>query len=235
MDERLYQQEFENANRQQIEAEEKRMERMIREAEEQEAQMESKVREIEAQEAQMEQEIARTVEREVMAALKAEGIRIDREEAFRTVKPPQVPEIPVCEAAAPAITAADILGRIDTILIEKDYIQQVIESINTMPVNDSHHGGFDGQARAQALEAIVKGREETNRKVLALLEKMYDDIVRPELASSKKKERDVFVGESMKQSERARLAETLLEGFAPHMMGADQINAFMDRIEKLLG
>ena len=159
MDEKLYQQEFEKANRQEIEEQEARMERMILESEAQEARMEEKIRESEAREARMEQKVR----------------EIEAQEA-RMQHCPRAEEI----------TIGDILGRIDTILIERDYIQQVIDSINHIPVNDSPNGGFDGQARGQALEAIVTCRETTNQRVLSLMEKMYDDIVHPKYVKDAK-------------------------------------------------
>ena len=159
MDEKLYQQEFEKANRQEIEEQEARMERMILESEAQEARMEEKIRESEAQEGRMEQKVR----------------EIEAQEA-RMQHCPRAEEI----------TIGDILGRIDTILIERDYIQQVIDSINHIPVNESPNGGFDGQARGQALEAIVQCRETTNQRVLSLMEKMYDDIVHPKYVKDAK-------------------------------------------------
>ena len=44
-------------------------------------------------------------------------------------------------------------------------------------MNDSPNGGFDGQARAQAIESIVVSRETTNQKMLAMLDRMYNDMM----------------------------------------------------------
>ena len=177
MDEKLYQQEFEKANRQEIE--------------EQEARMEQKVREIEAQEARMQH----------------------------------------CPRAE-EITIGDILGRIDTILIERDYIQQVIDSINHIPVNESPNGGFDGQARGQALEGIVKCRETTNQRVLSMLEKMYDDLTASQQTSQ------VSRINKIPREERKALAQKMADNLTSNpdisCMSQQQLDLMFDRIEKLM-
>lgn len=68
---------------------------------------------------------------------------------------------------------SEILERIDLIITQQDYIEKTIDAIVNFPVNDSPHGGFDGQARGEALQKVVEGREETNRAIIRLLDKMY--------------------------------------------------------------
>ena len=129
---------------------------------------------------------------------------------------------------AEEITIGDILGRIDTILIERDYIQQVIDSINHIPVNESPNGGFDGQARGQALEGIVKCRETTNQRVLSMLEKMYDDLTASQVSQINKVSRE----------ERKALAQKMAANLTSNpdigSIGQQQLDLMFDRIEKLM-
>lgn len=73
-------------------------------------------------------------------------------------------------------TLESVLSRIDLILHDTDYIRQAIDSVRSFPVNDSQYGGTGDSSRADAIGNAVKAREETNRKLLDLLEKMYEDL-----------------------------------------------------------
>ncbi len=75
------------------------------------------------------------------------------------------------------VAVRDILDRMDKIIAQGNELANVVAQIKELPVNDSPHGGFDGQARAQAIESIVRNREATNERMLKMLDKMYDDMM----------------------------------------------------------
>ena len=80
------------------------------------------------------------------------------------------------------MTVADILTRINNIINQTSYIGEVCEALKAMSDGDSGDcgapGNLLGQAKAEALAAIVTGREATNQQILRLYEKMYDDLIR---------------------------------------------------------
>ena len=80
------------------------------------------------------------------------------------------------------MTVADILNRINNIINQTSYIGEVAEALKAMGDGDSGDmyspGNVMGQAKAEALGAIVTSRETTNQQILRLYEKMYDDLIR---------------------------------------------------------
>ena len=80
------------------------------------------------------------------------------------------------------MTVQDILVRIASIVNQTSYIAEVAEALKTMGDGDSGDscspGNLMGQAKAEALGAIVTTREATNQQILKLYEKMYDDMIR---------------------------------------------------------
>jgi len=73
------------------------------------------------------------------------------------------------------IDMAYIINKIDDILNDTKYLYDAIEAIKVMePTRDG-----SGQSKGNALGQIVKCREETNRKVIDFLNKIYDDIKPP--------------------------------------------------------
>ena len=80
------------------------------------------------------------------------------------------------------MTVADILTRINNIINQTSYIAEVCEALKSMDDGDSGDcgspGNLLGQAKAEALGAIVTSRENTNQQILKLYEKMYDDMIR---------------------------------------------------------
>jgi hypothetical protein len=106
-----------------------------------------------------------------------------------------VTEEPVTAAEPQASALEGILKRIDTIVGENAYIMRALESVNDIDTS----GSMDGSAgeKARAIENIIRHREDTNKKMLELLERMYDDM-RPQNAAEQNKElykvlRDSFV------------------------------------------
>ena len=80
------------------------------------------------------------------------------------------------------MTVQDILVRIASIVNQTSYIAEVAEALKSMGDGDSGDmyspGNVMGQAKAEALGAIVTTRETTNQQILYLYEKMYDDMIR---------------------------------------------------------
>jgi len=74
-----------------------------------------------------------------------------------------------------SITLQGILERIDKIQSDKAYMQGVIEAIKEIPPAPGPND-ITGAGKAEALSDVVKCRETTNQKLLALYEKMYDDL-----------------------------------------------------------
>lgn len=75
------------------------------------------------------------------------------------------------------MTLMDILDRMDKIIAQGNSFMEVVQQIKDIPVNESPEGGQDGANRAMAIGDIYRAREATNQKMLAMLEKMYDDMM----------------------------------------------------------
>lgn len=73
------------------------------------------------------------------------------------------------------ITPREILARIDRILNDTSHLQSAFMTIEKIPCVPAGEPD-SGEARAQAISAVVCAREETNREILALLQAMYDDL-----------------------------------------------------------
>ena len=80
------------------------------------------------------------------------------------------------------MTVADILTRINNIINQTSYITSACESLFAMDDGDSGEPGSPGnvlgEAKANAIAAVVQSRETTNQQILRLYEKMYDDLIR---------------------------------------------------------
>ncbi|MDR1706362.1 MAG: hypothetical protein LBS19_17050 [Clostridiales bacterium] len=96
-----------------------------------------------------------------------------------------VTEEPVTATEPQASALDSILKRIDTIVGENAYILKAIESVNDIDTSDGNHQSVG--LKASAIENIVRHREDTNKKMLELLERMYDDM-RPQNAAEQNKE-----------------------------------------------
>lgn len=75
------------------------------------------------------------------------------------------------------ITVMDILERMDKIIAHQDDLWNIVSEIRELPVNESPEGGQDGANRAMAIGDICRAREATTQRMLAMLDKMYDDVV----------------------------------------------------------
>ena len=67
-------------------------------------------------------------------------------------------------------SAAAILACIDKIIAQGEELTRAVQLIHDLPVNESPEGGLDGQARANAIRDICIRREQTNQKMLDMLE-----------------------------------------------------------------
>lgn len=71
------------------------------------------------------------------------------------------------------ITKEDILQRIDTLTQTTDYLREAFSTIEKIPADLSLE---QIDTRTQAVLAIVKEREATNQKMIALLERTLEEI-----------------------------------------------------------
>lgn len=82
-----------------------------------------------------------------------------------------------------------VLARIDQVLNETDYIKSTLSAL--VDISVAGPGDIANAQRAEALGNIVKCRETTNQKLLALYEMMYDDI-KTEQKSFQEKELEIL-------------------------------------------
>lgn len=68
-----------------------------------------------------------------------------------------------------------VLSRIDKIINDTAYLHEALDVLKDMAPSAAP-GDVAGQARGDAIGNVVKAREETNRKLLEMLQKMYDDL-----------------------------------------------------------
>ncbi len=89
------------------------------------------------------------------------------------------------------MTVADILMRINDIINQTAYITDACQSLAAMGDGDSGEmhapGNVMGEAKANAIAAVVQSRETTNQQILRLYEKMYDDMIRLSAADNQPK------------------------------------------------
>lgn len=70
------------------------------------------------------------------------------------------------------LNVQDILTRIDQMQEQASYLKEALMTIEKIPQSISDE---QAQERANAARDIVREKETTNRQLLSLLEKMYDD------------------------------------------------------------
>lgn len=68
-----------------------------------------------------------------------------------------------------------VLSRIDKIINDTDYIHETLNTLENLQIADGV-GDIANQSKADAIGNVVSSREETNRQIIRLLEKMYDDL-----------------------------------------------------------
>ena len=97
-------------------------------------------------------------------------------------------------------TMGYVLGKIEEISTDRSYITAAISELGKM--KSGGPGDIGTEEQAKAIGDIVKARETTNQRLLALYEKMYDDL-KPEKVNN---EKVAILG---------TLIETLGEGLPP--------------------
>jgi hypothetical protein len=78
------------------------------------------------------------------------------------------------------LAASDILQRIDMLISETAYLREGMDALGNIESSgpgDPHSPGDIGtQAKAVAISQVIGHREQTNQKLIALLDRMYDDL-----------------------------------------------------------
>ena len=73
-----------------------------------------------------------------------------------------------------------LLQQIAALQSDTEYLKDALAQMAQMGVGDSGEsyspGNIMGQAKANALQSMIMGRETTNQQLLRLYEKMYDDL-----------------------------------------------------------
>lgn len=83
------------------------------------------------------------------------------------------PPISIKENIMETITMNDILTRIDALIQNTDYMKEAFMTFEKMPHDLNEE---TTTIRSKAIMDIVEAREKTNRELIALLDKMYEDI-----------------------------------------------------------
>ena len=89
------------------------------------------------------------------------------------------PSVEDMAAGASKYTLDYVLMQIERIAGDTGHLEQVLADLAALEPKVSDTPGVTdtaGQAKAQALKEVVQSREATNRQILALYEKMYDDL-----------------------------------------------------------
>ncbi len=79
------------------------------------------------------------------------------------------------EMQTPVLTMEYLLGKIDEIAQQTEYLNTAIDRLGQMKTGNGP-GDVAGEAQAQAIGDVVRCRETTNQQLLKLYEKMYDDL-----------------------------------------------------------
>ena len=81
------------------------------------------------------------------------------------------------------LTMGYVLGKIEEISTDRSYITAAISELGKM--KSGGPGDIGTEEQAKAVGDIVKARETTNQRLIALYEKMYDDL-KPERTNNEK-------------------------------------------------
>ncbi len=122
--------------------------------------------------------------------------------------------------SAPELTANAILLRIDKLIEETAYLRESVDALAKIESSGSGEsyspGDIGAQAKATAIASVIEQREQTNRKMIALLDRMYDDL---SPGTSKRHPRT---------PEEAKLIERLIDQSAE--MSEDTLRAFLESL-----
>jgi hypothetical protein len=119
------------------------------------------------------------------------------------------------------LTAHDVLRRIDLLISETAYLRESLDALQKIESGgpgDAHSPGDIGsQAKAMSIAQVIEQREQTNRELIALLKRMYDDIS-PAITSK----------ERSRSAEELKLLERLIEEAAD--MSEDTLRVFLETL-----
>lgn len=138
------------------------------------------------------------------------------------------------------VTAVDLLDRMERLLANTEYITQIIDAVQTTPVNDSPEGGRDGFARGQVLQKLAEGYADNVHYALAIIERMYKGICPEAYLTPDEQIRLQWENPgSMKEhddipaSVKADAIAQVLRGVDTVGMDANAISALFEEINKL--
>ena len=102
-----------------------------------------------------------------------------------------LPETPTAGERIPELTIGYILGQMERIRADNQYIYEAFKQISEIrPLEPSMNAAdYGSQSKADTIGIIVSSRETTNQRLLETYSKMYDD-VKPSNASSTAKDKD---------------------------------------------
>jgi len=116
------------------------------------------------------------------------------------------------------LTVDKIFEQIMKITSQMDHVLQAMEIIEKMPASLQDHGN-----RGQAIGTIVHSREETNRRTLNLLEKMYDDLTQPSLTAEERAAKEA-------KRESKQLKRDTIRDLIIHNRNEDLIREFFNEL-----
>ncbi|MDY5015957.1 MAG: hypothetical protein SO063_07805 [Eubacteriales bacterium] len=80
------------------------------------------------------------------------------------------------EAGEREITTRDLLDAILALMSQTDVLDRIVDTVRTMPLNESPMGGDGDKARGNALNTLAQGYSENLKYALAIVERMYRGI-----------------------------------------------------------
>lgn len=118
------------------------------------------------------------------------------------------------------LAANDILQRIDMLIGETAYLRESVGALamikGTGPGDPHSPGDIGTQAKATAIASVIEHRERTNQQLIALLNRMYDDVS------------PTTVKKPSRSAEETKLIERLVDK-SPEMSD-DTLRAFLESL-----
>lgn len=121
---------------------------------------------------------------------------------------------------------AYIMSKIDEIAADTGHIHEAMGLLRDFTVNDSAAGGYGDKARAEAIWQIVQAREETNRELIGVLNRMLDALIpQPSLS------REEVELEKERLDRYSKMLENLMEYVDFDI--PQNMTSYMDKMAKL--
>ena len=119
------------------------------------------------------------------------------------------------------LTTNDILLRIDMLIGETAYLRESVSALGKIesggPGDSYSPGDIGTQAKAMAIASVIEQREQTNRDMIALLDRMFDDLS-PTTATKK----------PSRSPEETKLIERLIDQSSE--MSDDALRVFLETL-----